>query len=144
MFEGHKIESRDVAQAYLQAKMEGPPVYIMLPKELWIPAMHEMRCPVFRLERTLYGHKHSGVCWNKFCHAQCIKAGFITKFGENLPGTYWHPEKRLLLIVYVDDKKLSGPAVEIKQAWEDLGAHINLKPQKGDADDVSTFLGCET
>ncbi len=60
-FEGHKIESRDVEQAYLQAKMEGLQVYITLPKELWTPAMHETRCLVFRLERTLYGHKHSGV-----------------------------------------------------------------------------------
>ena len=57
----HTMQGRDVEQAYLQADMKGPPVYIMLPKELWTPEMHEMRCPVFRLEKALYGHKHGGV-----------------------------------------------------------------------------------
>ena len=54
------METRAVEQAYLQAKMEGLPVYIMLPTELWTDDMWHMRCPVFRLERALYGHKHSG------------------------------------------------------------------------------------
>ena len=33
-FPGHTVEGRDVEQAYLQADLEGPPVYILLPKEL--------------------------------------------------------------------------------------------------------------
>ncbi len=106
--------------------------------------MHGVCCPVLRFERSLYGHKHSGLYWNKFCHAQSIKAGFITRFGQNWPGTYWHPDKRLLLIVHVDDMKLSGPAGVTMKAWEDLRKHINFEPQKGDTDDVITFLGCET
>ena len=59
--EKHVVETRDVEQAYLQAEMRGPPVYIMLPRELWSKEMHKMRCPVVCLGRALYGHKHSGV-----------------------------------------------------------------------------------
>ena len=46
-FPGNTVEGRDVQQAYLQADMEGTPTYIALPKELWTPAMHQMKCPVF-------------------------------------------------------------------------------------------------
>ncbi len=52
----HTVQGRDVEQAYLQAKLEGTPTYIMLPKELWTDEMHKMRCPVVKLEKALYGH----------------------------------------------------------------------------------------
>jgi hypothetical protein len=61
------IEGRDVEQAYLQAETQGPPVWITLPKELWTEDMHKMRNPVVRLEKELYGHKHSGVFWQQHC-----------------------------------------------------------------------------
>jgi hypothetical protein len=57
------VQTRDVEQAYLQADMKGSPVYIMLPQELWTDDMWKMDCPVFRLEKALYGHKHSGNYW---------------------------------------------------------------------------------
>ena len=60
MMPGNIVEGRDVAQAYLQAEMEGPATYVVLPKELWTPEMHKMRCPVLLLEKALYGHKNSG------------------------------------------------------------------------------------
>ena len=54
-FEDHAVESRDVEQAYLQAEMEGPPVYVVLPEELWTPEMWEIHrrgdTPVARLKR---------------------------------------------------------------------------------------------
>lgn len=45
----HTVESRDVEQAYLQARLEGPKTFIQLPKELWTDEMKAMRCPVFEL-----------------------------------------------------------------------------------------------
>ena len=60
-FDGNTVQGRDVDQAYLQADMEGPPVYISLPREIWSEKMKTMRDPVVRLEKALYGHKHSGV-----------------------------------------------------------------------------------
>ena len=141
-FKGHSMQSRDVEQAYLQAKMEGPPVYIMLPRELWTEKMKGMRCPVFKLERALYGHKHSGAYWQKFCHTQCLKAGFDL-ISENWPGVYYNKSNHLLLIVYVDDMKMAGPTEAMEEAWRALGQNITLEKPKGDCGDSMTFLGCE-
>ena len=70
-FLGDTVQGRDVEQAYLNAKLGGPPTYVTLPKELWTPEMHRMRHPVVRLEKALYGHKHPGVYWQEVCDAQC-------------------------------------------------------------------------
>ena len=140
-FPDHDVQGRDVEQAYLQAKLAGPPVYIMLPKELWTPEMHQMKCPVFRLERALYGHKHSGVYWQKYCHEQCTKAGF-SLISENWPCVYFNKDTSMLLIVYVDDMKLSGPRSAMAKTWENLGENIKLEEPKGNEPGVHTFLGC--
>ena len=96
-----------------------------------------------RLERALYGHKHSGVYWQRYCHEQCINAGFRT-VSENWPSVYFNDATGMLLVVYDDDMKLSGPANKMKGAWEKLGRKIKLEVPKGDeADsDEHTFLGC--
>ena len=47
--------------------MEGTPVYVMLPEELWTAEMWKMKCPVVRLTKALYGHKNSGVYWQRSC-----------------------------------------------------------------------------
>ena len=58
-------------------------------------------------------------------------------------GVYFDAKHRLLLIVYVDDMKLSGPAKQHAAAWQRLGANITLEPPKGDTNpDEHTFLGC--
>ena len=38
----------------------------------------------------------------------------------------------MLLIVYVDDMKLAGPAQHMKATWEALGKNIKLEVPKGD------------
>ena len=81
------MDGRDVEQAYLQAKMRGPRTYIQLPKEMWTPEMHNMKCPVVLLEKALYGHKNSGAFWQEFCDKQCNNAGF-RPFSENWPCVY--------------------------------------------------------
>ena len=125
------MHTRDAEQAYLQADMKGTPVYIMLPQELWTDDMWKMDCPVFRFEKALYGHKHSGKYWQEFCHEQCLKADFAL-ISESWPCVYWNEKLKLLLIVYVDDMQLSGPVAGMAEAWARLGDHINLEQQKGD------------
>ena len=88
-FEGNTVQGRDVEQAYLQAEMEGPPVYISLPRELWTDKMKAMRDPVVRLEKALYGHKHSGVFWQRYCKEQVEAAGF-TPVSENWPCVFYN------------------------------------------------------
>ena len=128
----HTVETRDVEQAYLQAEMRGPPVYIMLPEELWTEEMCNMDCPVFPLHKALYGHKHSGVFWQEHCHEQATNAGFVPLSTASWPCVYWNDRLKLLLIIYVDDMKLSGPEKNMKEAWEAIGRNITLERQKGD------------
>ena len=47
------MEGQDAQQAYLQADIpdDGVVTYIVYPKELWTPEMHEMRCPVSTLRK---------------------------------------------------------------------------------------------
>ena len=145
-FPGNSVEGRDVEQAYLQADMEGTPTYIVLPKELWTPEMHKMRCPVFRLKKALYGHKNSGAFWQRFCNEKCLKADF-RPISDNWPCAYWNDATQQFLIVYVDDMKLAGPSHLMAQAWAALGEGISLECPKGNDETEKhkkmTFLGCE-
>ena len=97
----HTVETRDVEQAYLQAEMDGPPVYIMLPEELWTEEMKGMKCPVFRLRKALYGHKHSGVFWQRHCHGLAKEAGFEPLSTASWPCVYWNDQSKLLLTYHL-------------------------------------------
>jgi len=141
-FPGHSVQGRDVEQAYITAKLGGPPVYVQLPKELWTAEMWKMKCPVVRLEKALYGHKNSGVYWSEHCDSLVRSAGFNNEGLFNWPSVYWHPTKRLMLVIYVDDMLLSGPAEHMDKAWSELGELINLAKPPGDDDSTHTFLGC--
>ena len=48
-----------------------------------------------------------------------------------------------MLIVYVDDVKMSGPKIHMAKHWENLGKGINLAVPPGDSTDRATFLGCD-
>ncbi len=56
---------------------------------------------------------------------------------------YYHCGWELLLIVYVDVMKLSGPTKHMNADWEALEKGIALEEPKGNAKDTHTFLGCE-
>ena len=47
-----------------------------------------------------------------------------------------------MLVVYVDDLKLSGPSDQHEGAWRDLGKRLKLEKPKGDDESTTTFLGC--
>jgi len=51
---------------------------------------------------------------------------------------YWHPELKVLLIVYVDDFKMSGPEASMAKAWEKLRKGLVIE----DPSPAGKFLGC--
>ena len=57
---GHVMEQADAQQAYTQAKLEGIPTWVSLPKEAWPSAWSEYRNPVCPLRLALYGHPDAG------------------------------------------------------------------------------------
>ena len=48
-----------------------------------------------------------------------------------------------MLIVYVDDMKMSGPKETMATHWANLGKGINLAIPPGDDEFRATFLGCD-
>ena len=56
---------------------------------------------------ALYGHPDAGTCWEHKSHKHLEKVGF--KPIESANSLFWHDELKLLLMVYVDDFRMSGP-----------------------------------
>ena len=94
--------------------------------------------PVCILDLNLYGHPLAGFYWEKRCKRIILGLGFI-----QVPGwecLFVHPEKQLLLSVYVDDFKLAGKEENIAPMWELLAKEIELEdPTEFHG---NTYLGC--
>jgi hypothetical protein len=58
--------------------------------------------------------------------------------GVTWPSTYFHPELKLFLVIYVDDFKLSGPKHNLEKGWKLLMTDIQIDPPQP----VGLFLGC--
>ena len=43
-----------------------------------------------------------------------------------MPSVYWHEQLQLLLIIYVDDFKMSGKASRVVEGWKRLRKHIKM------------------
>ena len=52
---------------------------------------------------------------------------------------YWYPKLKLLLMVYVDDFKISGPAGNLEAGWRIITEGIKL----AGIGPVSNYLGCD-
>ena len=66
----------------------------------------------------------------------------------NWPNVFWHAVKKLLLVVYVDDFKLSGPENQLEWFFDELRKHVDIEdpvPEKGPELDkeavTARFLG---
>ena len=103
---GHVMEQADAKQAYTQAKLEGIPTWVSLPKDAWPSSWSEYHNPVCPLRLALYGHPDVGGCWEAHCHASLLKCGFLPV--QDWPSVYWLDASRVLLLVYVDDFKMAG------------------------------------
>jgi len=110
MFKGHGVDQCDAEQAYIQAKLQGDPTWVRIPREEWPEEWIKKRYydPVCPLEQALYGHSASGAYWEKQCEKDLKAIGF-EPLADEWKSTFWHPRLKLSLIVYVDDFKLAGP-----------------------------------
>ena len=93
-----------------------------------------------RLNKALYGHPESGAHWERHLESKIIKCG--GKPIEGHPSSYWFPDSKLLLTVYVDDLLLAGPDGAHDAFWKALRSGdqaISLE----EPEDLSRFLGRE-
>ena len=130
------IEQADAEQAYVQAAIQGPQLWISLPKESQPRSWQDYRRPVCLLKKALYGHPDSGTYWEEHCDAMLTKQGF-TRISD-WQSCYLHKPLNLFLIVYVDDFKLAGPRNNLHQGWTLIRQSLNLDPPQP----LSHFLGC--
>ena len=57
---------------------------------------------------------------------------------EDWPSVYWHPAKKCILVVYVDDFKMSGPSANLAKGWSLIREGLLLE----DPAPVDRCLGC--
>ena len=136
---GHDVQMADAIQAYIQAKLSGVPCWVELPDEAWHPSAnrHKFRRPVCRLVKALYGHPDAGTMWEQHCHTAVQKVGF-KPLGEEWPSLYFHPDRKLLLVIYVDDLKMAGPTQNLPQGWKMLRRELRLEEETP----LGLYLGC--
>jgi hypothetical protein len=137
LVEGNLCQQADGTSAYTQALLGGVETWIRLPPERWPKHwIGKYIDPVVPLRLALYGHPDAGGHWEKHCETHILKEGFVTI--PDWRSMYWHPKLQTLLIVYVDDFKMSGPKGNMAQAWELLKKGLVIEePQP-----AGKFLGC--
>ena len=137
---GHSGGTTDGVQAYCQARLLGVECWIALPwtavidTETW----RVYRDPVTILEYALYGHVDSPKSWEAHCDAELAAAGF-DRIGAEWPSVHFHHNLRLLLTVYVDDVKLSGPEGHLDAGWKLIAERIEIEPPS----EFGLYLGCD-
>eukprot|EP00439_Symbiodinium_sp_Y106_P084767 s1599_g26.t1 len=106
---GHDVQMADAIQAYIQAKLSG----------------------------ALCGHPDAGTMWEQHCRTAVQKVGF-KPIGDEWPSLYFHPDFKLLLVIYVDDLKMAGPTANLPLGWKMLRPELRLE----DETPLGLYLGC--
>ena len=107
---GYTVEQNDGVQAYTQALMKGTDTWVELPPDRWPKTWKgKFKRPGVKLRIALYGHPDSGGLWEIHCETQLLAVGFVMPDPEGWPSVFYHHELKLLMVVYVDDFKMSGP-----------------------------------
>ena len=137
---GNKTTQGDGKQAYTQALMQGILTWIRLPRNRWPKEwIGVYKDPVVLLVLALYGHPDSGGLWQRHCEKALYAVGFHPLYPECWPSMFWHPRLKLLLGVYVDDFKMSGPSENIDAGWKLIASQIDMDTPE----DAGRYLGCE-
>jgi RNA:NAD 2'-phosphotransferase (TPT1/KptA family) len=135
--EGHVCQQADGTSAYTQAFLGGTKTWIRIPPERWPNSWkNKFHDPVVVLSLALYGHPDAGGYWEKHCDSHILSEGFISV--PDWRSIYWHKDLKVLLIVYVDDFKMSGPKESVAKAWQKLRKGLIIE----DPSPAGKFLGC--
>ena len=112
MCSSHVLLQADVSGAYLQSRLGGRPVWVVLPPAFWPEAWRKrgMKQPVLRLRKALYGLQRSGFDWAKKAHKVLSNLGWQI-VPDVVDALYVLREGRSMCIMalYVDDILAAGP-----------------------------------
>ena len=111
--------------AYVQSRLGGTESWVRIPKDRWPSEWTgKFRKPVVLLKLALYGHPDAGGYWESHCKDRLIAGGFTPVSDWN--SIYWHSKLKMLLMVYVDDFKMSGPCENMNMGWKLI--RTSIKP----------------
>ena len=120
--------------------MKGTETWVEIPQDRWPKSwIGKYKRPVCKMRIALYGHPDSGGLWEMHCEKMLYEVGFIMPDPEGWPSVFFHPEMKLLLVVYVDDFKMAGPKSQMAKGWEMIGSRIDMDIPGN----VNRYLGCD-
>jgi hypothetical protein len=67
-----------------------------------------------------------------------LREGWEPVSPDAMRSVYWHRKFECVLVLYVDDFRISGPKDKLKQAWASIRKHIKT----GEPEPSGKFLGC--
>ena len=79
--------------------------------------------------------------WETHCDSEFLTQGFVPI--EHWPSCYYHERLQLLLAVYVDDFKLSGPKKNLAEGWRLIGDGREGGITVETPSDSGLYLGCK-
>ena len=121
---GGIVLQTDCDKAYTQSVYDGPPTVVRLPKKWWPESWKGLKDPVCRLVMNLYGHPRAGNGWERHCEEIVVKRGFVSV--PEWPSVFWHPNKEVLLVVYVDDLLASGEEKLTREVLGELATELEF------------------
>ena len=121
---GYSKQQADAKQAYTQALFKGVETWVRLPRNRWPKEWQGFQDPVVPLLLALYGHPDSGGIWEKHCEDQLKTVGWTPVLPEIWQSIFYHAELDLLLVIYVDDFKMAGPAKNLDKGWKTVESVI--------------------
>ena len=108
----HVLLQADVSGAYLQSRLGGRPVWVVLPPAFWPKDWHDrgLKQPVLRLRKALYGLQRSGFDWAKKANAVLSNLGWVL-VPDVVDAVYTLREgsSMCIMALYVDDILAAGP-----------------------------------
>ena len=150
LLQNHASETSDAEMAYTQARLktnlkqdDGSVIqlitWVRVPQNRWPPEWHKKgyKDPVVKLVLALYGHPDAGGCWEQHCNSEMKKVGFAPI--PEWQSTFFHARLGLMLVIYVDDLKLAGPAKNLKEGWALIRSKITA--EEPTAASGTKFLG---
>lgn len=113
--EDYNLSSIDIRQAYLQAELKED-LYMRVPPGH--PRFDENGQPlVLKLNRSLYGLKQAGRCWNKLLVSFLLEYGFVQSVIDVCFFVYVAAKGILWLLVWVDDIMQVDNCAEMRESF---------------------------
>jgi hypothetical protein len=139
----------DAESAFIQAPWEGDAMWIMLPREVQPESWNRMRDPVVQQVQSIYGSQRAGLHWGNRVRITLTKkengwvwlreCGETSVYYRPVPGT----NMVLLLIVFTDDFRTSGPRRAALSAYIELDGLFHFSEKSKKDPGGGTFAGVQ-